>query len=158
MTNVLHSHTNLLNLPATGVFSKLVYKPPAIDSLQNLPLIVIPAGGEVSVTWSSAHSMWSPSSSGAQLKTTKHFTCEAKSLNEPAITIFWLLWPGGAMYPIQLWLGGLKLGSWLKQKYLKSILKVKKLLLQHVFLALSQYFLNHVWFKYLIKLLRLRKK
>lgn len=36
------SHAHLFNLPTTGVLSEFVYEPSAINSLQDLPLIVIP--------------------------------------------------------------------------------------------------------------------
>lgn len=44
-----HSHANLLNLPATRVLPEFVNKPPAVDTLQDFPLIVIPEGGGVKV-------------------------------------------------------------------------------------------------------------
>lgn len=39
-----HGHAHLINLPATGVFPKLVDEPPAVHPLQNLPLVIIPVG------------------------------------------------------------------------------------------------------------------
>lgn len=41
-TDALNAYTYLFNLPATGVFPKFVNKPAAVNSFQDLPLIVVP--------------------------------------------------------------------------------------------------------------------
>lgn len=46
-TDALHANPYLFHLPAVGVFAKFVNKSAAVDSFQDLPLVVIPGGKNI---------------------------------------------------------------------------------------------------------------